>query len=80
MSSFEEIIQKLLLSDNKKCKEGVKQIEKKLLSNLYLSLIECRNIMTNDNEKKEICRFSTTCIRYIFNHENYLNQWELFQE
>ena len=80
MSSLEEIIQKCLSPDNEIRIEGEKQIQEKSSSNLYLSLTECTNLMTNDNGKKEIRQFCATYIRYIFKNENYLNQWELFPE
>ena len=68
MSSFEEIIQKCLSSDNKIRKEGEKQIEEKSLSNLYLSLTECTNIMTNDNKRNKNHFLFSIQIGLLYHH------------
>ena len=80
MSSFIEIIQKCLSPNNTIRIEGESEIQEKSNINLYESLTECTNIMTDDNGKKEIRQFCATYIRYIFKNENYLKQWELFPE
>jgi hypothetical protein len=54
MSSFIEIIQKCLSPNNTIRIEGESEIQEKSNINLYESLTECTNIMTDDNGKKEI--------------------------
>ena len=75
MSSFIEIIQKCLSPNNTIRIEGESEIQEKSNINLYESLTECTNIMTDDNGKKEIRQFCATYIRYIFKNENYLKQY-----